>query len=41
VYDVEKEKKQKLLCITVEFLTLAASPSASNIVCFGLVIDSE
>jgi hypothetical protein len=33
------EKGQKMVCVTLEFHALAASPSASKIVCFGMEID--
>jgi hypothetical protein len=35
----EKEQNKKMVCVTLEFRALAASPSASKIVCFGLEID--
>jgi hypothetical protein len=33
-----KQKKMKHQCITLKLLDLAPSPSASRIVCFGLII---
>jgi hypothetical protein len=34
----EPNKKMKHQCITLKLLDLAPSPSASRIVCFGLII---
>ena len=39
VNKIEENDGQKMVCVTLEFHALAASPSASKIVCFGMEID--